>query len=105
MHVPTPPGSPSPRLTRRDTSSGREYIGTLENHAGEAKLELSRVNPELYIAAHTEVPSSMAGMGVGAALVQRLIDDARSEGFRIIPLCPFVSAQYRRHPEWADVMR
>ena len=33
-----------------------------------------------------------------------MIADARSHGFRIIPLCPYVRAQYRRHPEWADVM-
>ncbi|RUW32140.1 N-acetyltransferase, partial [Mesorhizobium sp. M1E.F.Ca.ET.041.01.1.1] len=23
----------------------------------------------------------------------------------IIPLCPFANAQFRRHPEWADVLK
>ncbi|MGN6584516.1 MAG: GNAT family N-acetyltransferase, partial [Rhizobiaceae bacterium] len=23
----------------------------------------------------------------------------------IIPLCPFAAAQFRRHPEWADVLK
>ena len=27
----------------------------------------------------------------------------RATGLRIVPLCPYVQAQYRRHPEWADV--
>ncbi len=38
------------------------------------------------------------------ALVERLISDARTEGFTIVPLCPFVRSQYQRHPEWSDVM-
>ena len=28
----------------------------------------------------------------------------RAEGFKVIPVCPYVLAQYKRHPEWADVM-
>jgi predicted GNAT family acetyltransferase len=27
---------------------------------------------------------------------------ARAEGFCIMPLCPFVNAQRKRHPDWAD---
>lgn len=29
---------------------------------------------------------------------------ARKNDFKIIPICPYVKAQYRKHPEWADVM-
>jgi predicted GNAT family acetyltransferase len=28
--------------------------------------------------------------------------DARTQGFRIVPLCPFVNAWRRKHPDWAD---
>ena len=31
------------------------------------------------------------------------VEDARAEGFKIIPLCPYVNAQRRKHPEWADL--
>jgi len=27
-----------------------------------------------------------------------------SPGFKIIPICPYVLGQYRKHPEWSDVM-
>ena len=45
----------------------------------------------------------MRGQGVASALVERLIADARREGFKVVPKCPFVVAQFERHPEWADV--
>ena len=36
-------------------------------------------------------------------VVEALIEDARSEGFKIIPTCSYVAAQFDRHPEWADL--
>ena len=40
--------------------------------------------------------------GLGAALVRAALDDARDRGFRVVPICPFVEAYVRRHPEDAD---
>ena len=37
--------------------------------------------------------------------VTRAVEDARAAGKKIIPLCPFAAAQFRRHPEWADVLK
>jgi uncharacterized protein len=45
----------------------------------------------------------MRGTGAGRRMVERLVEDARAEGVKITPLCPFVRAQAMRHPEWADV--
>jgi len=53
---------------------------------------------------HTLVPPEIGGRGVAAALVDALIADARSEGFKIVPQCSYVEAQFRRHPEWADLL-
>jgi predicted GNAT family acetyltransferase len=52
---------------------------------------------------HTGVPPEYEGRGIAAKLVQRAISDAREQGFRITPLCSYVVAQFRRHPEWADL--
>ena len=56
------------------------------------------------IADHTIVPPEIGGRGVAAALVDALVADARSEGFKIVPACSYVDAQFRRHPEWADLL-
>jgi predicted GNAT family acetyltransferase len=50
----------------------------------------------------TGVPDSFRGTGAGLALDTRLVETARAEGFRVMPLCPFVNAQAKRHPEWTD---
>ena len=53
---------------------------------------------------HTEVEPAFEGRGVGSELVAAALDDARSSGRKVVPLCPFVSAYLRRHPEYADVV-
>lgn len=80
-------------------SKGRYVI---RKDGEEAELIYSIASPALVIADHTGVPDSFRGTGAGAALVARIVADARAEGFRIMPLCPFVNAQRKRHPEWAD---
>ncbi len=87
---------------RRDAegSQGR-YVLEQDGHA--AELTWSVTSPQLVIADHTGVPDALRGTGTGLALVARLVADARAEGFRIVPLCPFVNVMRRRHPAWADV--
>lgn len=91
-------------ITRTESGSKGRYEATVAGYDGRGELTFSRMSPEKIIADHTGVDDSLRGLGVGKALVERLIADARSEGFTIVPLCPFVLAQYRKHPEWSDVM-
>lgn len=85
-----------------DGSKGR-YV--LSHPDGSGELTYSIASPTLIIADHTGVPDSLRGTGAGKALVERLVADARTEGVKIVPLCPFVNAMRRRHPEWADVFQ
>ena len=96
--------SDAPIITRSETDSKGRYEARIEGRDGVGELTYSRMSPTRIIADHTGVDDSLRGRGVGEALVERLIQDARDEGVTIVPLCPFVRAQYRRHPEWSDVM-
>ena len=49
------------------------------------------------------MPDSFRGTGAGLALVEALVAAARADGFKVVPLCPFVNATRKKHPEWADV--
>lgn len=55
------------------------------------------------IADHTFTPPAARGKGIAQKLVEAMIDDARAEGFTIVPQCPYVAALFRKNPEWADL--
>lgn len=55
-------------------------------------------------AEHTLVPTEIGGRGVAGKLVEALIADARTQGFTVIPVCSYVAAQFKRHPEWSDLL-
>ncbi|WP_111430098.1 GNAT family N-acetyltransferase [Rhodobacteraceae bacterium DSL-40] len=88
-------------LLEEGESKGR-YV--YRNDGAEAEMTFSKAGAALLIIDHTGVPDVFRGQGVGAALVLRGVEDARKAGKRILPLCPFAAAQFRRHPEWADVL-
>ncbi len=71
----------------------------------EAEMTFTKVGERQLIIDHTEVPDAFRGQGAGLRLVTRAVEDARASGKTIIPLCPFAAAQFRRHPEWADVLK
>ncbi|MGJ8735720.1 GNAT family N-acetyltransferase [Zobellia laminariae] len=48
---------------------------------------------------HTEVPTSLEGQGVGSALVSKVFQFIADSGMKMAPLCPFVAAYIKRHPE------
>ncbi|HET9694864.1 MAG TPA: GNAT family N-acetyltransferase [Steroidobacteraceae bacterium] len=83
-------------------SSGGRWVAVVDGH--EAEMTYSRASPVLIIIDHTAVPDALRGRGVGQVLVLRAVEDARRDGFRILPLCPFAKAQFERHADWADVL-
>jgi predicted GNAT family acetyltransferase len=49
---------------------------------------------------HTKVPPELEGKGVGNAIIKKTLTYIEQNHFRLIPLCPFVRAFLKRHPEW-----
>ena len=93
------------RITREVGATKGRYVGKVEGIDAEAELTYSRSGDKLIIADHTEVPDVFRGKGVGRLLATRMVEDARKEGVKIYVLCPFVNAERRKHPDWADVFQ
>ena len=53
---------------------------------------------------HTEVEPEFEGRGIGGLLAAAVLDDARARGLTVIPICPFISAWIKRHPEYSDLV-
>ncbi len=90
-------------ISKEDGPRYGRYIARIDGIDAEGEIVFTHRGPGVISADHTGVPEEMNGMGVAKALLNHMLDDARDAGFRIIPLCPFVWAQYARHPEWAEL--
>lgn len=91
-----------PTIQREEQGQRGRYVAYLGDGL-EAEMTYLRQGNVLSID-HTGVPTSHRGSGMAAKLVARGIADARAEGTRIRPLCSYVQAQFRRHPDWADLL-
>ena len=53
---------------------------------------------------HTEVLPAYQNRGVASALVRGALDQVRSEGLEVVPLCSYVKTWIGRHPDYADLV-
>ena len=93
---------PADQIHRDEGETKGRYSYSADAHT--AEMTYSRLGPSRIIIDHTGVPDAFRGQGVGVALVARAVADARAEGVKITPLCPFAAAQFRRNPDWHDVL-
>ena len=93
---------PGTEIARTDGPSGGAY--RLQSEGSVAEMTFSRAGAKMIIIDHTEVAAALRGRGIGDLLVARAVRDAREQGLKIFPLCPFAAAQFRKHPEYADVL-
>ena len=91
-------------ITLETNPEGGRYVGRVDGNPAEAELTYIRAGDGVVVANHTYAPPAMRGTGIALALVERLVADARAQGFKIKPTCTYVVAQAKRHPEWGDVV-
>ena len=54
---------------------------------------------------HTFVDSTYRGQGIAGKLVALVVEKARKEGKKIIPLCSFAKKEFERKPEYQYVKK
>ena len=79
---------------RYEIRVGSQLAGFVDYHA----------QPGLVTVLHTEVDPAFEGHGVGSHLVAGMLDDLRERGLKVLPICPFVRAYVRQHPEARDLV-
>ena len=70
-----------------------------------AEITYTSINKDLYIIDHTSVVNGYQGKGIAKELVRAVVDKARKEGKKVMPLCPFANAEFERRTEYQDVRR
>ncbi|HXG26934.1 MAG TPA: GNAT family N-acetyltransferase [Candidatus Binatia bacterium] len=85
-----------------DRAESRRYEALLDGQLA-GFVDYGRVGGRI-VAVHTEVFPEFGGRGIASALVRRVLADARAEGARVTPRCPFFQAHFERHPEDRDLL-
>jgi predicted GNAT family acetyltransferase len=86
---------------RDDPESHRYVVEVAGKVAGAA---VYHVRNGRYIFVHTEVEPEYEGQGLGSALARHALDEMREKGETIVPICPFIAAYIKRHPEYQDLV-
>ncbi|MBJ7447797.1 MAG: N-acetyltransferase [Brevundimonas sp.] len=85
----------------RDNPDAKRYELPIGDQIAVVTYNLSE--PNLMIT-ETLVPQALEGQGIASRLARHVIDDARARGLLILPVCPFFSAYFQKHPDDADVV-
>jgi predicted GNAT family acetyltransferase len=84
-----------------DNGRGAFVIEEGTERLAEMEIGISGNNLTVY---HTEVSEKLKGKGVASQLLGTMVKYARDHQLKVIALCPFVHAQFKRHPEeYADI--
>ncbi len=54
---------------------------------------------------HTEVEDEYKGQDVGKKLLYKIVEMAREKNIKILPLCPFANAMFKKLDDIKDVLR
>jgi predicted GNAT family acetyltransferase len=87
---------------KRNNGKGFFYVESEGNILAEMVYTLPSEGK--MIIEHTEVGEALRGQDVGYHLVHTAVDYARTHDMKIIPLCPFANAVFKKKPEYADVL-
>ncbi len=89
------------QLQLNDTGRGAFVLENAGERFAEMEIGIRNGNLTVY---HTEVVEAMKGQGVASRLLKEMVTYARANSLKVIPLCPYVLAQFKRHPEeYADI--
>lgn len=91
------------KLRLNENGEGEFYLQDGEEKIGEMIISISGKDMTVY---HTEVLPEYEGKGIAKKLLDAMVEYVRKNGFKVIALCPYVHAQFFRHPdEYKDIWK
>lgn len=92
----------SSEIIVHDDPDRHRYVALIDDRL--AGFAVYHVRGGRYVFVHTEVDEAFGGQGVASMLARAALDDVRSRGALVVPLCPFIAGWIDRHSDSADLV-
>lgn len=88
-----------------ETAGAEQAFNIYDERGKMGEMVLSISNGQLTVY-HTEVFPEAEGKGYAKLLLDHMTAYAKANNLKVIPLCPYVLAQFKRHPDqYADLWK
>ena len=88
--------SSNARIEIRHNAAAKRFEATIDKLLCRCDY---RMHGNTMMLVHTEVPPQLEDRGFASMLVRAAFEHARQNGLDVLPVCSFVAAWARRHPE------
>lgn len=88
-------------LTIVHNPASSRFEVSVDGHLCVAEYQL---NDKVLHMTHTRVPNAVEGRGIAARLVQRALQWAAEQHYKVDPICSYVRVYMKRHPETLQLM-
>ncbi|QMS84582.1 GNAT family N-acetyltransferase [Candidatus Xianfuyuplasma coldseepsis] len=82
---------------------GKFYIGESEQDFI-AHITFKNGGNNVIIVDHTFVDPSLRGQGIAAKLMKKVVDMAREENLKVVPVCSYAVTAFKRNKDYQDVL-
>jgi predicted GNAT family acetyltransferase len=90
-------------VEREDSPGHGRYVIHLPGGL-EAEMTFRKIGASVIAIDHTYTPPEFRGNNIAFRLIERGIADARRDGIKVKPECSYAVVQFKRHPDWADLL-
>jgi len=80
------------------------FFKVLADETEAGRMTYSWAGSDKFIIDHTEVNPDFKDQDVGNQMVHAAVAYARTNGFKIIPLCPFAKSVFNKRADYQDVL-
>ncbi|GAB4310981.1 MAG: hypothetical protein Kow00127_00840 [Bacteroidales bacterium] len=63
-----------------------------------------KIKDNKYYLISTQVPEELSGQGIGSRLLKGSLELIEKSGYKVVPVCSFVSGWFERHPGKSELL-
>lgn len=91
-------------IIKQEETGSKGVFYALEDGSKIGEMTYSKAGTDKIIIDHTEVDENQKGKGIGKILLFKVVDFARDNNIKIVPLCPFAKSMFDKDIDIRDVL-